>query len=935
MQLSDDFSKRLGSVALALLLLPFYNFSALPVEGASSYGGASDTMRIAQDSHEGDKEPEDGERPDGEDMDGSSALNSGRSPRLDRDGNETKDAAGSADGVSDSGAAAEPGSSPASDSGTGVMTLPPIDPLVEPASQSTALDPNAAANVETIVGKAIEAMGDAAALRKLEKTMTIVGKLIPASGEAASAYTYKKYRKGKKWRVDLESPSKPGQVEPKRILAYNGLAGWRSSGTVAEDLNSIRLRQLNDDNERAHTIIAKLNNPDYKFSLLGATTFRQIPVYAVTVEHAGDTPTTVYIDKRNFQVDGISYDTTDPTETGARKISIEYSEYRPISGTMFPYRQIKYIGDKAASEIVVTSLSSSTEIDDAVFDRPQSADKVHLNRAIVVPFDYQQKEILVKGRINSGEEVIFLFDTGASDTIIDRRMAAESFLMKEGQSGMMSLAGRVDVNNTVLKRLELGSLVLNDVDARIANLAGQSQQLGKKIAGIIGTNVMAKAVVRIDFGKPNLTFYDKDSYVLPKGAAIIPLVQQNAPVVKAKINGADEVWMLADTGAAFNNLPTDIAKKLLTRASGQETHTTEGSGLDGRRIKLGNVVARSVAVGPHSVANMNFTYTVANAGGSTKPEAGKGVEAKEGFFQSNSIGILGNPFWENFIVTVDYKFQRLLLEPNPGVRLRGEIGKAMDQGDQKVFVYSDYRAGEILYQKGLLLSGNGKDVRNEALLWGRMANMRRMMAKELQRPEHARAAYDYFVKAVDLARKAGARDVEGRILADWSLLYMDNGQQAEARQTINQAVMMAPQDSQVNLDYALHLAKDSNFIEMQKYLDKALFLEPSNWQALWCQFKLSEKFVDYPKGIAILKEILRYYPWSKMASAKLVEYQAYVRDAKSQPKVPGAVRPGAITPYSAKPGGAPPNVVKPPVVPNVGLPYVPRPGVIQQWRPPQ
>lgn len=885
---------------MALILLPVFNSTILPVAGADWRGVARDTIRLAQDSGEGDRDPEDGEPGDGEDMDGSSAAASGRSPKLDRHGNEIE-------GKTDSSTEIDAAGSPPEDSPA--RRSAPVDPLVDSAGRNTP-DPNAAENVDGIVGKALEAMGDAAALRKLEKTISIVGKLVPANSDVSNAYTYRKFRKGKKWRVDLESPAKTGQAEPKRILAYNGLAGWRSSGTIAEDLSAIRLRQLNDDNERAHSIIARLNNPEYKFTLLGSTTFRQIPVYAVTVEHAGETPTTVYIDKRNFLVDGISYDTSDPSESGARKISIEYAEYRPIGGTQFPYRQTKYIDDKNASEIIVNSLSITNEIDDAVFDRPQSADKVHLSRAIVVPFDYQQKEILVKGRINSGEEVIFLFDTGASDTIIDRRVAAESFLMKEGQSGMMSLAGRIDVNNTVLKRLELGSLVLNDVDARIANLAGQSQQLGKKIAGIIGTNVMAKAVVRIDFGKPSLTFYDKDSYEIPKGASIVPLVQQNAPVVKAKLNGVDEVWMLADTGAAFNNLPTDVAKKVLNRASAQETHTTEGSGLDGKRIKLGNVVVRSVSVGGHNVSNMNFTYTVAGAS-TPKGEAAKGVEAKEGFFQSNAIGILGNPFWENFIVTVDYKFQRLLLEPNPGVRLRGEIGKALDQGDQKVFVYSDYRAGEIFYQKGLLLAGNGKDVRNEALLWGRMANMRRMMAKDLARPEHARAAYEYFVKAVDLARKAGARDVEGRILADWSLLYMDNGQQAEARQTINQAVMMAPQDPQVNLDYALHLAKDQNFIEMQKYLDKALFFEPSNWQALWCQFKLSEKFADYPKGIATLKEITRYYPWSKMASAKLVEYQTYVKDMKAAAKTPGAVKPG-VTP------GATPGVT--PVTPYVRPP---------------
>lgn len=884
------FRKLLASY-LAMSLGCAITAAQLPV---FAHGISRDTTLIAQDAGEGEEERSEGEM-DGDGVEPGSSSGSGGLRGLGDDNSQSSqsteiDAAGSpAEDV--------PARSRQSSSTPGA-----VDPLIQSSSaSSSAADLD---KVESVVAKAVEAMGDAAGLKKLEKSIIVVGKLIPGNQDQSAAYTYKKFRKGKKWRVDLESPSKPGQTETRRILAYNGMAGWRSSGTIAEDLSAIRLRQLNDDNERAQTILARFSNPDYKFTLLGPTTFRQIPVYAVQVDHDGETPTTVYIDKRNFLVDGISYETSDPSDANGRKISMEYAEYRPIGGTMFPYRQTKYMDDKAASEIVVTSISMTSEIDEAVFDRPQSADKVHLSRAIVVPFDYQQREILVKGRINSGEEVTFLFDTGASDTIIDRRVAAESFLNKEGQSGLMALGGRVDVNNTVLKRLEIGGLVLNDVDARIANLSAQSTQLGRKLAGIIGTNVMEKAVVRIDYGKPNLTFYDKDAFQRPANATIIPLVQQNAPVVKARINGADEVLMLADTGAALNNLPAEVAKKVLQRNSNQETHTTEGTGLDGRRVKLGNVVAKTTSVGPHSVSNMNYTYTVSGAA-AAKPEAGKVVEAKEGFFQNSSIGILGNSFWENFIVTVDYKFQRLLLEPNPGVRIRSEIGKALDLGDSKLFVYSDYRAGEAAYQRGLMLAANAKDLRNEALLWGRMGNLRRMMAKDLARPEHAKASYEYFIKAQDMARRAGAHDVEGRILADWSLLYSDNGQIQEARQTINRAVMMAPQDPQVNLDYAIHLSKDQNFLEMQKYIDKALFFDPSNWQALWAQFKLSEKFMDYAKGITTLKEITRYYPWSKLAASKLVEWQGLLKQSKASPAPASVAAPG-MRPVNAIP--QPPSI---------------------------
>jgi len=86
---------------------------------------------------------------------------------------------------------------------------------------------------------------------------------------------------------------------------------------------------------------------------------------------------------------------------------------------------------------------------------------------------------------------------------------------------------------------------------------------------------------------------------------------------------------------------------------------------------------------------------------------------------------------------------------------------------------------------------------------------------------------------------------------------------------------------------------------MQKYVEKALFLEPSNWQALWYQVKLSETFSDTPKVIATLKEILRFYPWSKVAQDKLRSLNMSVPDDPSE--AGGAsTMPGSTTP-AAKP----------------------------------
>jgi predicted Zn-dependent protease len=58
----------------------------------------------------------------------------------------------------------------------------------------------------------------------------------------------------------------------------------------------------------------------------------------------------------------------------------------------------------------------------------------------------------------------------------------------------------------------------------------------------------------------------------------------------------------------------------------------------------------------------------------------------------------------------------------------------------------------------------------------------------------------------------------------------------EAQQTMQKALLLAPKDAVVNVDYAVHLFRDRLYAEAQKYIDKALFYDPGNWQALWCGF---------------------------------------------------------------------------------------------------
>lgn len=758
------------------------------------------------------------------------------------------------------------------------------------AGTASTASPSAASEdlkLEDVLSKVFLAYGSREAMAQLDKQHSFVGQQVTlneADGQQveSSKSPFRQVRRGSSLRIDVETSGEPSAT------VYDGVAGWKASGKIVSELSPEMTSILAKQRSREPWVFSHAEDPLYKFKLAGRTTYRATPVWGVEVDD-GSVTTTFYIDQRNYQIIGSSYTTPDPETKAPVKVATDFQEYRPAVGTLVPFKQVQYVNDKPVFEIAFTNVDAK-EPDESIFRRPDRPDEIALEKSVSMPFSYSHKAVLVPVRINHGGNLDFLLDTGASQTIIDRRVAAEYLLDRQGNYSIGTANGAVVTEKSVIKNLEMGQVSLNDVQILMLDLTPQSRQLGQRVAGIIGSNVLSLFAVEINYPKSTLTLHDASSYRPPAGSITVPFSQKQGPVVHATLGTNNQLDLLVDTGAAFNNLPSKFAKRF---AAMQTPHTIEGTGLDGRPVKLGTVVVDTVKLGSQIVRKVPFTFSVDQQDERTE---------RRGFFQSADLGILGNPFWQNFVVTLDYKFQRLVLRSSQSFTASQEIDQWIGQADERLVIHRDLRTSEALYQKALMRAETIGDAKLQARVWGRLGNVRRIMAKDLNRPEQAHVAYEYFSKAQSLAHKLGDREGEGRILGDWSLLYMDNNQLPAARQALDGAILFAPQDPQSNVNFAVYLYKTRAYADMNRYIDRALFLDPSNWQALWYKVKLAEMFNDQGQLKIALKEILRFYPWSSVAKEKM-----------SQVAVPpGMGAPGGSQPGGTSPGGAgtmPPGVV--------------------------
>jgi hypothetical protein len=758
--------------------------------------------------------------------------------------------------------------------------------------------------LDDVMNSALTAYGGKSEIAHVLQGSTMYGEQ-KALSESENSKSYKMSFKNERWRLDLNDSAPPvaeanadSSARSNRVtIGFDGRHTWQIVGRTistlsADDSLNSKLKAICQP-----FLISHWQEPGFRFNLLGRTTYRQAQVFAVEVQSPTFPGTiTLFIDQQNYLV--VSMQSDAGTALGAdgqsrpALISYEFSQYRPVGGTLWPFKQVLSVGGVEKTETDLKSADLSTEVADSAFFAPSTNSVAHLSKEIVVPFDYAQHEIVLKGRFVTGEEMEFLLDTGASDTLIDRRVAAEHFLPKDGTFNIAAMSGMVAAENSVVKRLEIGKLIVNDIPVKIIDLSGQSRHLGRQVAGIIGMNVIGRYLVTLDYSKPAMTFADADDGVRPN-VKPVAFVKNEAPYVSVGLNGKETCNFLVDTGAAFNHMPEAFAKHYI-RGDVSGKHFIEGTGLDGQPVRLGTVVMDSIVLGGFAAKKISFTYP-AKADSDGPGAAGSTSSQKSGFFQDSSSGILGNPFWQNFVVTLDWKYQRLFLRNNPGFNARDLIQKSLAAGDASLTLHREYRDAEFNYQKALMVAESSNDQKERARLLGRLGNLRRLMAKDLKRPEHAKASYDYFTKAEDIAQKSKASDVEGRILADWSLLYADNGQQGEAHSTMARGLALAPDDPNVNVDAAVELYRSGLFPEMQKYIEKALFLDPDNWQALWYQVKLSENFNDTPRVVATLKDIVRYYPWSKVAKDKLAGLlNKTAAPAAGQAQMPGGAAAGNI-----------------------------------------
>jgi hypothetical protein len=361
---------------------------------------------------------------------------------------------------------------------------------------------------------------------------------------------------------------------------------------------------------------------------------------------------------------------------------VVYSDYRDVGGVIRPFRQDVMILPVGQEQVIVTTVfETGIEIDPSLFDPPEDGGRdfvfIDGGSSAEVPFQFIENHIFVPVTIHCRES-LWVLDTGASVSVIDRGYAEELGLPLSGEIMAEGATTTVELAFTTLPPFRVGGIEFEEQQVAALDFVGLFRRLSDlEVLGILGYDFLSRFVTKVDYANEVLTFYDPESFEYTGGGTVLdaPLVD-NLFRADATVDGAYAGRWMLDLGAGGMFFQTQFAI---------------AHGVGRRQGVLGVVHG----AGGRSLRRRS-RYDTIEFGGYTVEEpvisrADYNPDAQGDLVEGQLAGNLGNSLFRHFVLYLDYDRQQVIVE-------KGEdLGRHFPEDMSGLSLWRPEEACEVLY----------------------------------------------------------------------------------------------------------------------------------------------------------------------------------------------------------------------------------------------
>jgi hypothetical protein len=202
----------------------------------------------------------------------------------------------------------------------------------------------------------------------------------------------------------------------------------------------------------------------------------------------------------------------------------------------------------------------------------------------------------VRAAVNGVDAGYFLVDSGSSLTVLDRQLADQLALPKQGQRTVQGIGGSPTVPIVAIDQFSIGGVALGPQTASSIDLSALAKGARLKVGGILGYNTLRQRPFTIDYVAQTLRFHDPATFTPPGNVPGFELhAWQGLPTVRAEVEGRP-CWLMLDTGADRSiMLPSAVADVWPEFLPGKRNIATNSHGVGGRIVNIRSTV-RSLRV---------------------------------------------------------------------------------------------------------------------------------------------------------------------------------------------------------------------------------------------------------------------------------------------------------------------------------------------------
>ena len=295
-----------------------------------------------------------------------------------------------------------------------------------------------------------------------------------------------------------------------------------------------------------------------------------------------------------------------------------------------------------------------------------------------VAFEMRFGLIILKVMIH-GKEYSFILDTGAP-TVISNELAQELGIKPAGKGKARDSQGASSsLGFAAIDSIGIGDLQFLNTGAAIADLHQSSEIACFHVDGLIGANLMRKAVWQFDYERHIITITSsRDSLTIPSNAQIIKFRQARTgtPLMDVQLNGQTDHNVTIDLGST-GDFVSSVATLELLKKDGLSTNTysygagTSGLYGHGKDDTTWYAVIHSIGIDSLKLTNQVVSFT------------------------TKAVKTIGTNFFKNYRLIFDWSANELTMIPVHAYdnTLHKSYRFTPILKDHKVFVGSVYHTG--------------------------------------------------------------------------------------------------------------------------------------------------------------------------------------------------------------------------------------------------